>query len=400
MYRILLPMAIVMMVAFGCASPSSVAPEINNPDLKNTELNVNNPHRLWGEWTWYINEDHDRIDVVPKRESRFHLNTLKFLESYCTDCVKIIKIKKNGDGTIDATVRITHPFPDNPEFTGFDVKGIIIFKGSHELEWNSKYVFPFSNPARVSWKELGDPELLNPDGFTPYWCPEWDSGSSAPIFNYYPGKYSHGTPTANINAFINFYTDEERHMFRVGKSVEKVYHIWLPSGSVALGYAVDACWEPPISTPVLDPINDFPVAANQPEAYHFKYVINAGNPITEASCCGTYTECANPDVGCKNLWVEKLAWSEKKPEHGFAIFFPHPLGYPQVYPFDSGGACLSDPPGNPEWQCTGWAGSKQITELWPNGKYRGAACIHFGEPYIVYTHQAAYDVFDFTIDIK
>ena len=91
-----------------------------------------------------------------------------------------------------------------------------------------------------------------------------ETGSDKPIYNYSPGKYSNGTPRANINGYLNFYT-ENRHMFSCNKSVTRVYHIWLPPGQpVVAGYAVDACWEPATVTPVKDPIADFPVSANQP----------------------------------------------------------------------------------------------------------------------------------------
>ena len=82
------------------------------------------PHRLWGEWTFLIDAEHERVDVVPRREGRFHLNALKFLEENCANCLEITEIKNNGDSTIDLTVRITHPFPGFPEYTGFDVKGM------------------------------------------------------------------------------------------------------------------------------------------------------------------------------------------------------------------------------------------------------------------------------------
>ena len=86
---------------------------------------------------------------IPEREGRFHLNALKFLESYCTDCLKIMGIKNNGDGTIDLTVQITHPFKGHPEYTGLDVKGIIMFNGSHALDtsyYGSNFIDTPSQP--------------------------------------------------------------------------------------------------------------------------------------------------------------------------------------------------------------------------------------------------------------
>jgi hypothetical protein len=227
------------------------------------------------------------VVLVPKRGSRFHLNALKFLESYCADCLQIVDLTNNGDGTVDLTVRITHPFLGHPEYTGFDVKGIIMFNGSNEFDTCPKY--PMYPKYYVSTRWLGDPELLNPDGFTYRWSPWFDSGSDMPIFNYWEGKYANGTPTANINAYLDFYSTEDRHAFFSDSHVERTYHLSLPGGPVTAGYAVEACWEPPSVTPVTDPIADFPITANMPEPYHFKIVVNDGNVVTDPGCCNWET---------------------------------------------------------------------------------------------------------------
>ena len=242
---------------------------------------------LWSEGEIFIAETHDRVDVVPRRNSRVHLNALKFLEEYCTDCLKITNIHNNGDSTIDLTVQIKHPFKGFPQYTGFDVKGILMFDGSWTNEGHFYYP-PWPDPFRVSWRGLGDPQVLNADGYTLRWSPSYDSGSTQPIFNYYEGKYANGTPTANLNAYKNFYTHENRHMFITDGIVTKTYTIWLPPGeAVTAGYAVEACWEPPLKMPVTDPINDFPSTANQPEAYEFKIVLNSGEVITDPDCCNS-----------------------------------------------------------------------------------------------------------------
>ena len=283
------------MVALSCArnptSPPAVDPH-SAPQMSAARSDVTDegPYRLWGEWTFYINENHDGVDVVPKRDLHFHLNALRFLEDYCKDCVTIQSIRKRGDGTIDLTVRITHPFSGFPQFTGFDVKGIMMFNGSYEYpiagDADDFPRIPVEGPFfRASWKEVGDPEVLNPDGYTFRWNPEWDSGSSQPIFNYWQGKYATGIPTAHINAFLNYYSHEERHMFAHDRSVSGTYHIWLPPGPVVAGYAVEACWEPPTVVPVTDPLTDFPITANQPEPYLFENIANEGEPVTECEDC-------------------------------------------------------------------------------------------------------------------
>jgi hypothetical protein len=290
MRNIILLMLLIAVIT-GCAHdpvvPASKSDE--QPFLSaNTDV-WRGPYRLWGEYYFYINDGHDSIDVVPKRQGRLHLNALKFLESYCSDCLKITGLKNNGDGTIDLTVQITHPFPGMPQYTGFDVKGIVMFNGSYVFE-QTDWKFPlYPEKFRVSWRNLGDPELLNADGYTYRWSPWYDSGSDKPIFNYWAGKYSSGTPTANINGFLYFYSNEERHMFQCDESVSRTYHISLPPGPVVAGYAVEACWEPPLVNPVVNPVTDFPITANQPECYRLKVVVNDGEPITEDD----YDNCCN-----------------------------------------------------------------------------------------------------------
>jgi hypothetical protein len=288
----------------GCVriSTAPTLPSSAQPGLYQAQQS-DEPYRLWAEATIFIDAAHDGVEIVPRREGRFHLNALKFLESYCTDCLKVTNIKKNGDSTIDLTVQITHPFKGYPEYTGFDVKGIIMFNGSYQFPQDSDKWYLPKPYFLISWRELGDPEVLDPDGYTPRWSPSWDSGSDLPIFNYWPGKYANGLPTAHLNAFLDFYSDEERHMFKTGTHVTRTYRIWLPASKpVVAGYAVEACWEPPLKMPVTDPANDFPITANQPEAYRFRIVVNSGETITDCEeCC---------DNICSELSADIFQWGE------------------------------------------------------------------------------------------
>jgi len=222
------------------------------------------------------------------------------------------------------TVRITHPFPGHPEYTGFDVKGIIIFDGSYEIDHEYNPFWPWYPPCIISWKELGDPEVLNADGYTPRWRPGYDIGSDLPVLNYWEGKYAKGEPDAIINAYLNFYSIENRHIFLSDDTISRVYTIWLPPGEpVVAVYAVEACWEPPLVMPVSDPVTDFPITANQPEAYKFDVVINNGEPVTyQGDCCGY-------DLDCSDLRIEIKQW--------------HGLEYNWITRFFENGVSSSDP---------------------------------------------------------
>jgi hypothetical protein len=352
MHRQFIFVVIGTTIIAGCAARTPVVPDTGRPSLATQQPSPSdNPHRLYGEWKFYFDAAHDQVDVVPEREGRFHLNTLKFLESYCADCLKITEIQNNGDGTIDLTVQITHPFPGLPQYTGFDVKGIIMFQGSHQIPDNLWKLPLYPESLRLSWRLMGDPELLNADGYTYLWSPWYDSGSTLPRFSYWPGKYASGTPTANVNGYLDFYSSENRHMFETGKTVSRVYHISLPPGPVTAGYAVDACWELPTVTPVTDPANDFPFSANQPEAYRFKVVLNDGKPVTSGCCNSPYsvhTSRCETDVWYKvneayphfmvGVWNEEYQDCSKTSN--------------ATFPCDQ-------PPEHPNWYCLGYC------ELWP-----------------------------------
>jgi hypothetical protein len=378
--RQFLLLAILVAVITGCARDPVSPPSDSDSQLqlKPQASAQEGPYRLWGEWTLYFDVSHENVDLVPVRNSRFHLNALKFLESYCSDCLKIVSLKNNGDSTVDLTVRITHPFPGLPQYTGFDVKGIIMFDGSWENP-GSYYQPPWPEPFRLSWRKLGDPQLLNADGYTIRWSPWYESGSDLPIFNYWEGKYATGTPTANVNGYLNFYTNYNRHMFYTDGSVNRTYKIWLPPGEpVTCGYAVEACWEPPTVTPVTDPAWDFPITANQVEAYEFRFVLNNGEPITDPECCGE-----------KNNHTE--AYMLARRWNGEAV---HEFGY-YTDEYNVSGYY---------WELCEWEWPYMFcehaffAEMYDDGDYIGVATNYKGLPYPPWSLEVAYTVFEFTID--
>jgi hypothetical protein len=390
--KYMLMLTVCGMMVLGCAQGTPVVPdETSIPDLSACQSGAvdEGPYRLWGEYDLYISADHERVEAVPKRTARFHLNALRFLEETCRNCLQILSVKSNLDGTIDLTIRITHPFRGFPQYTGFDVKGIIMFDGSYEFP-KPEDTGPIPVPGtsfRISWREMGDPEVLNADGLTFRWNPEWDEGSSRPILNYWPGRWSNGTPTAHINAYLNFYSHEERHMFAHDRSVTRTYHIWLPPEPIVAGYAVEACWEPATVMPVTNPDTDFPVTANQPEAYLFEVVVNNGNPITDCEDCCTSEDCEKYRWHF-NEWYEPSGWC---PGHWYGFFCPFPGCH------GNGGSNINIIP-----QCSGeydgwytkWG--PQNLCAYGNGKRRYLAYLTTGE--LFQPHGHAYDFIDFVVD--
>ncbi len=374
---------ILAFIALGCAARSPILPEVAEPGSNSTaQVSYDERYRLWGEYTWYIPETHDRIDVVPRRTPHFHCNLLKWLEESCPDCLSITGVRKNPDSTMDVTVMLRHPRPGQPELTGFDVKGIIMFEGSYELPCE-EFFPPYPDPVRISWKEMGDPELLNPDGYTVRWSPTYDSGSSLPLLNYWPGKFSNGTPTANLNGYLDFYIAENRHMFTHSGVASRMYHIYVPPGPLVVGYAVEACWVPPDTYPVKNPAEDFPISANQEEPYYFRYVVNNGEPIEAEFCCGD-----NDDDPCSDLRIDVLQWSEPMVR---SLWLRMP---PDLYSPHTGGGlrpCLVSHTESLRAPSFGFGG-------YPDGTYRCVAAVYYRSDWPFVWSHVAYTVFDFTVD--
>ena len=232
----------------------------------------------WGSYTVRISEDRMEAEIVPCRTSTLHLNVNPFVEGpLCPNCLTIGNFQPQGDGTFKLTVWLRHPFPGHPEYTGFDVRGIVVFKATDYMKtWNYDIatspndllmVFPllnFSDPNK------GGAAILNPDGYTFYLNPlleyeddNWEE--PPPILNYSKGKRAIGdSPDSTINAYKLFSDGSSRRMFKTTDYISRTYHIKPPEepGPFEFGYVVHACWAQPTTTPVTKPETDFPVVAN------------------------------------------------------------------------------------------------------------------------------------------
>ncbi len=213
----------------------------------------------WGKWMLHINERHDGIDVEPVRESSCHLNVLKFVEdSPCSDCLMIGKPIPQGDGTVKVKVILSHPFPDSPRYTGFDVRGTVIFPATRY--WTAPFAFfsakdlnnpwLFYPPFNFSWHGDGGGSLLNGDGYSFYFWPGFDLGEGyeLPVYHYQPGKHAFGTePDSTINPYITFNDDSPRRMFKTTDVIQRTYHLRVPEGEFSFGYVVEASWAPSLT---------------------------------------------------------------------------------------------------------------------------------------------------------
>ncbi|MCX6645202.1 MAG: hypothetical protein NTY09_02415, partial [bacterium] len=248
-----------MPVAPGCESNQQIPELTGNPDA---QAQSESGHYLMLYNLIYVdpdNPDGPKFDIVPLRESEIHLNILKLLEDGpCTNCFNIVGFSFPVPGTLDIDIQIDHPF-DDLQFSVFDVRGIMMFQGSH--------TFPVADKT-TSDPVLGDGALLNADGYTALFNGSTVTAPVGVFQKYYPGNFATpAVPNSIINGYKYYVTDNpsnDRNAFYGDSSGIDVqtFSIKLPTGPFVLGYAVDANWWLPISEPVDDPLTDFDLNAN------------------------------------------------------------------------------------------------------------------------------------------
>ena len=257
----------------GCSGNSSQPVSPDNPESlpeltvrEETDANSDGTnHYLMHSGYIFIDPYHPdgpQFEVVPVRQGEFHLNILKYLEiSPCADCFKVVGLDIPNPGKLNVDIQIDHPF-DQLEFSVFDVRAIMMFNGSHEFPVCGKST---SDPA------LGDGAVLNPDGYTALYNGSTITAPVGDLQKYFPGKLAaQVVPDSDINGYKYFITDvpsNYRNAFYAGSSDVQTFELQCPDGTFVIGYAVDASWWPPISSPVDDPLSDFDKNANCTEPY-------------------------------------------------------------------------------------------------------------------------------------
>lgn len=351
-------MVLILLNSCGGQSPvdSPIEPEILNQAVIASD-SVSGQYIPWGYYDLEIARDGSSVEIIPNRTANvkwgFHLNVLKLLEvDPCSDCLSISNVHLLPDGDLSMDVSITHPF-DLKEYTGFDVRGIIMFPSSQYLPDDDLRTAAGFGPydpgypnehthflARWSSYEKGDAELINPDGWTMIWAPDFvkdflwfDLAEGLPIFEYYPGIYSSGEEIGTVNAFIRFYSNETRHMFEAGATVTRTYLIRPPAtGPIEACYAIYAHWAPPSVMPVMNPIVDFPLKANSPMPYESwitqEQVIDPDAPATvSAEFIHWHLKFWDPNAGPLIGDINNLPYFEGNG----GLIKPHPEGQPDDY---------------------------------------------------------------------
>ncbi len=271
--RSLFLIAVAGMILCGCSGNSTqpVSPDDSVPSPELTvreELDANSDgtgHYLMNYGYIFVDPNHPdgpQFEVVPVRQGEIHLNILKLLEiAPCDDCFRVVGFDFPEPDKLNIDIQIDHPL-DDLLYSVFDVRGIMMFNGSHEFPVAGKSI---SDPA------LGDGAVLNPDGYTALYNGSTITAPVGDLQKYFQGKLATWmVPDSDINGYKYFITDDplnNRNAFYAGSWDVQTFSLQLPAGSFVIGYAVDANWWPPIETPVDDPLTDFDIDANCPEPW-------------------------------------------------------------------------------------------------------------------------------------
>jgi hypothetical protein len=341
--RLIVIIVLFNLLLLGCSGVNPIATEI--PAKMPSSLTTDN-NWSWGAWEFSVSSDHTKIEAVPIRDAQYHYCVTKFVEEYpCPDCLKIGKPHIEPDGSVKLSVTLRHPFPGQPQYTGFDVRGMVYFPPTRSYKTELTYTSPSGTPdpfgfpaaphfmpLTFSRAEDGGGEVLNADGYSCYMIPGVTYHKKWLIFSYYPGKYGiEPTPQlTTVNPYILFASENnDRRMFFVTDEITREYHLKLPDGAFTFGYAVDASWCPPTKLPVTDPSTDFPLHANaeDPWSIEFEQLL----PIKEENVGKPIFKVKIGHRGTDYYWgAEIFSWTLSTYD-----FTPHPaFGFPVFDQFD------------------------------------------------------------------
>ncbi len=238
-------------------------------------------HRLWGLWQGAFDPQSGKLDFVTLRDAQFHLNVTSQLQPPKPVGLTVNIIDFNpAAGTINIDLTIKHPFP-NSNLRGFDVRGIVMGPGD---TLHSSLDAAIAYPAPTGFK------LENADGYSRWWnAVEFTTPG---LYGFVPGDLGFKTfvPQATLNPY-KYYSDPlsssdpvvpavsmtNRGTFSTTPSPAKLtrnYRLQFPLSGTGkpiwlFQYAIDASWAQPTGTsPKPKPIEDFPMEANSPEAFH------------------------------------------------------------------------------------------------------------------------------------
>jgi hypothetical protein len=152
-------------------------------------------HDLLGFFDVIYDQSSGDMTAIPVRSSQWHLNALTFIENAeWGPAIQFTNVSLS-DNVIDVDVSITNPFPGIPQFSGFDMKGIII--GPADM----------TDPIDPSCRWAGSSaalRLLNADGWIRWWNPT-EFPYNGTIFSYKDSIIGTSDSANYLDATLNGY---------------------------------------------------------------------------------------------------------------------------------------------------------------------------------------------------
>ncbi len=271
----------------GCSKdPTAVTPQ-NEPGsepLASAATDDTSPYRVpWGFWDISLDRTGE-LEIVPLRNVQYTVNVNMYLQPPFGDIANMDAKIVNDDylfttGRVVMDVYLTHPFPANPEFSGFDVLGVFIHNGGRTAKLNSS----------VKYARTGtDAMLLNADGYTRWMNPveftesglggytEGALGNKGNVWTATANPYRYfcnglGTTESVADHYGSSASVSNRGVFRAGSKNTRRYVLKFPmSGGypqIKFQYAVVASWIEPNHKPPTSIPEDFPDIANMVEPF-------------------------------------------------------------------------------------------------------------------------------------
>lgn len=272
----------VILLVMGCQGNPAVPQAVPDGEAQPHAAAAAQPHHCLGYYGLIIDTEGLDISVVPMRSAEWHFNVTGIMNS--TMGLSAVGVPSQHDpphGLFVFDITLTHPFGGKPQFSGFDVKGILMTPGTLAV-------------GPLLFADADETCLENADGYTRWWNPT--EFTKPGIFGYTKGVFANasaGALTATVNPYklfadrlgaedsLSWVTGEPldsdlgRAVFKAASSNTRRYRIRFPMNpgpQVVYGYAIDAAWSLPSPNPPAEVPDDFPIAANQPEAYRIGLV--------------------------------------------------------------------------------------------------------------------------------
>ncbi len=269
----------------GCSGGSPIIPPAGPGDVPGLTGDSVVPdqgtggHLLSGYWHILLNIEEGCLDVIPLRSTEMHLNLAGIL---CQN-PQWLSVQVNDFNIpgrlLDFDITITHPVP-NSDIRVFDLRGILMGLGD---------TLSASSDAGLVYTGLDGIRLLNSDGYTRWW--------NAVEFTT-PGIFGYDNdfivpdfliPTTTLNPYKYFadaldstdevipnVNDTNRGTFSTTgtpPSITRNYLVRFPleadKPKLGFHFAIDLSFAPATGgNPTPKPVDDFPIAANMPEAFY------------------------------------------------------------------------------------------------------------------------------------